>query len=421
MRDNTAKILYIGKAKNIHKRVSNYFLKTSESLSWKIPNLVPLIQTIDYISCASEREALLIEKELIKKYQPFFNALWKDGKSYPYIKITTQEDFPRLTFTRRKTNDKALYFGPYPKVEGIKQLLNHLRKIKYIHLRKCKWEFSRKNKLSKQKINSCIYYHTAQCPAPCAGKISKKEYSRIIDRIVLFLKGDFSKLLADFSKKMKKHSDNLEFEKAKTYHDFIKAIVHLSEKVRVTAFPKTQINAELLKTNAITELKTILSLKSPPSHIETFDTSSLFARNAVGASVCFINGEKHTAYYRRYKIKYSAPTKHGSNDFEMIKEIVGRRLSQIKKSKKTKPNLFLIDGGKGQLKMALDAMKESDLKIPVIALSKEYEEIHIPGKKTLRLERNNCALKLLQKMRDEAHRFAITYHKNLRDEELIKE
>ena len=217
---------------------------------------------------------------------------------------------------------------------------------------------------------------------------------------------------------MKTHSNNFEYEKAKMYRDFIKAIVHLSEKVRVTAFPKIQLTAELAKSNAITNLKTILGLKFPPSHIETFDTSSLFARDAAGSSVCFINGEKNTAHYRKYKIKYAAPLKHGSNDAEMIKEIVSRRLAQIKKSKNLKPDLFLIDGGKGQLKSALSAMKESGLKIPIIALSKEYEEIHIAGKKPLRLERNNCALKLLQRMRDEAHRFAINYHRKMRDSRL---
>ncbi|MEA3306879.1 MAG: GIY-YIG nuclease family protein [Elusimicrobiota bacterium] len=416
MRDNLSKIIYIGKAKNIHRRVSNYFLKNAAGSGWKIPNLTALIKTIDYISCASEREALLIEKELIQKYQPFFNALWKDGKSYPYIKLTAQDDFPRLTLTRRKLQDKAIYFGPYPKAGAINRLLKFLWKIKYINLKRCAWEFSKKNKLSKRKINSCVYYHTSQCPAPCAGKISQKEYLRIVDRIILFFKGDFSKLLADFSKKMKKHSDNLEYEQAKDYRNFIKAINHLSEKVRVTAFPKIQISDELSKTNATTLLKTLLKLKYPPSHIETFDTSSMFARDAVGSSVCFINGEKYTAYYRRYKIKYSAPLKHGSNDFQMIKEIVERRLAQIKKSKNVKPDLFLIDGGKGQLKMALEAMKESGLKIPVISLSKEYEEIHMPREKPLRLERNNEALKLLQRMRDEAHRFAITYHRRLRDE-----
>lgn len=421
MRDNTGKILYIGKAKNIHKRVSHYFMKNAGNSGWKIPNLTPLIQTIDYISCAGEREALLIEKELIKKFQPFFNALWKDGKSYPYIKITAQDDFPRLILTRQKTKDKALYFGPYPKIEPIKNLLNHLWKIKFINLRKCKWEFSKNNKLSRRKINSCIYYHTLQCPSPCDGKISKKEYLKIVNRIILFFKGNFSALLSNFSKKMKNHSNNFEYEKAKTQYDFIKAIEHLSEKVRVAAFPKIQMDTELSKSNATTQLKTVLGLKSPPSHIETFDTSSLFALDAAGSSVCFINGEKSPSHYRKYKIKYAATLKHGSNDFEMIKEIVGRRLAQIKKSKNPKPDLFLIDGGKGQLKSALSAMKESGLKIPIIALSKKYEEIHIAGKKPLRIERNTDALKLLQRMRDEAHRFAISYHRKLRDLKLIKE
>ena len=363
MRDNAGTILYIGKAKNLHKRVSQYFLKNAGT-GWKIPNLTALIREIDYISCSSEREALIFEKKLIQKFQPFFNALWKDGKSYPYIKITKNEDYPRLTLTRKKLKDKAAYFGPYPKVEAIKTLLNYLRQIKYINLRRCEYDFSKVRELPARKIDSCIYYHTSQCPAPCCGKISKKDYAKIVDRTILFLKGDFSTLLSDFSKKMKTHSKRLEYEKAKLYRDFIKAIEHLSQKVRITKCSESILTEELSKTKAATILKNILGLKTPPTHIEAFDTSSLFSKNAVGSSVCFIGAKKNPSHYRKYKIKYSAPLKRGSNDFEMIKEIVKRRLNQIKKSKPGKPDLFLIDGGKGQLNAALKAMSEINFNIP---------------------------------------------------------
>ena len=195
MRSKEGAIIYVGKAKNLADRVKQYFQASNlYSRGWKLPCLLPLIAKIDYVTTASERDALVLEEKLIKRYQPFFNSLGKDGKSYPYLKLTMGEDFPRLHLTRRRTPGKDLYFGPYPKSSIVKSLLRFLWKSKYAPLRPCKWNFSRQKPLDEKKIKTCIYYHTGQCPAPCAGKISYERYREIAQRMALFLEGDFDKV-----------------------------------------------------------------------------------------------------------------------------------------------------------------------------------------------------------------------------------
>ncbi|MBU2573237.1 MAG: excinuclease ABC subunit UvrC [Elusimicrobia bacterium] len=432
MRDSAANILYIGKAKNLCKRVARYFRKDAVhhagraaghksnvvygagAVSPKIPNLVALIRSIDYIASAGEREALLIERELIRQYQPFFNVLWKDAKSYPYIKLTA-EDFPRVLFTRKKLRDGARYFGPYPKVEPLKKLLGYLRRIKFVNLRRCRWDLSLKDPLSPRKINSCLYYHTGQCPAPCAGRISAPAYARLAKRVEDFFNGEFKKLLKDFRGKMAAGSRRLDYETAATYRDFIGAIEHMAERVRVGEFKRDLVTRETLKTGSVTALMEALGLKKPPVHIEAFDTSSISGEYAVAASVCFVNGEKNTEHYRHYRIRFkNAPG--GSNDTAMMNEAVKRRLAQLAAAGQELPDLILIDGGRGQLAAALAAMRELKLKIPVIALAKRLEEVYVPFRnRPLLLDRGHPALTLLQALRDEVHRFAVTYHRKLRN------
>lgn len=418
MRDSAANIIYIGKAKDLRKRVASYFRKDAGDASPKIPNLVALIRSIDYIASASEREALVLERELIKQYQPFFNVLWKDSKSYPYIKITA-EDFPRILFTRRKLRDGGLYFGPYPKVEPLKKLLGYLWRIKFVNLRRCRWEFSLTKPLSPARINACLYYHTGQCPAPCAGRISPRAYGRLAGRVRDFFSGDFDKLLKEFRKKMASSSRGLDYEKAANYRDFAGAIEHMAERVWVSEFKKDLVAAETRKTGAVTALMEALRLEKPPSHIEAFDTSSIYGEYAVAASVCFVNGEKNPAHYRRYRINFrSAPG--GSDDFAMMNEAVSRRLAQVAAGGE-RPDLLLIDGGKGQLAAALSAMREAKLNIPVIALAKRLEEIYTPSSnRPILLDRAHPGLRLLQALRDEVHRFGIGYHRRLRGKGQLK-
>jgi len=419
MRDSTANILYIGKAKDLRKRVGQYFMKGAGSRDAKIPNLTALIRQIDYIAAASEREALVIERELIRQYQPFFNVLWKDAKSYPYIKITA-EDFPRVFFTRKKLRDGALYFGPYPKVEPLNKLLRYLWRIGFINLRRCRWDFSRNRPLDPKKISACLYFHTGQCPAPCAGKVSYSGYRRLADRIANFFKGDFAKLLKEFKTGMAASSKAMDYEKAANYRDLAAAIEHMAERVRISEFKADLVARETSKTGAVTTLMKDLGLPRPPAHIEAFDTSSIHGEHAVAASICFINAQKNPGHYRRYKILFkNAPG--GSNDFEMIKETVKRRLSHFIKSGEPLPDLLLIDGGQGQLASAMSAIRELKLKVPVIALAKRLEEIYVPFKPhPVRLERDHPGLLLLEAIRDEVHRFAVTYHIKLRDKDTLK-
>ncbi|PIS47122.1 MAG: excinuclease ABC subunit C [Elusimicrobia bacterium CG08_land_8_20_14_0_20_51_18] len=418
MRDASFSIIYIGKAKVLKNRVSQYFSAGADK-TWKTSSIKLLVRQVEFIPCESEREALLLERELIKKYQPFFNRLWKDSKTYPYVKIT-REDFPRLFLTRRKTGDGGFYFGPYPKVELVKKTLSYMTSIKLLNLRKCKYNFSEKEPLNKGKIIRCIYYHTRQCPAPCdPRRISKKDYASLAGRAVDFFRGAHAGLIEEFRKEMKKASGTREYEKAALYRDFISSLEHISEKVLVKEISRGELGGRLEKAGALKLLKELLSLPKLPAHIETFDTSSLFGRNAVGSSVCFVNGRKNHSHYRRYKIRLESPLP-GSDDFRMIHEIVYRRLKSLRKAGTKLPDLLVIDGGKGQLGMALKAAAGLKLKTAIVSLAKKFEEIFIPGRETpLALEKDNPALRLLQEMRDEAHRFGVTFHKKLRDKDLF--
>jgi excinuclease ABC subunit C len=413
MRDAAGAVLYVGKAKSLRARVSQYFHKTPSDLRRKIPNLVALIRRIDYVASASEREALLTERQLIHKLQPFFNEMWKDSKSYPYIELT-KEDFPRVLFTRRKLKDGGRYFGPYPKVEPLKKLLAHLWRIKFINLRRCRWDFSLEKPLEEKKIKACLYFHTGQCTAPCAGRISRSAYAALAARVADFLRGDFGKLRAGFKKKMEKAAAGLAYEEAGLYRDFLGAFDHMEERVLVGKLEPDFLESAVTRTSAVTALKTALGLPKPPAHIEAFDTSSLFGRQAVGSSVCFINAERHLPHYRRYKINFKN-LPEGSNDFAMMEEIVGRRLAQLARKGEPLPDLLLIDGGPGQLAAAMKAMAAAKVKLPVISLAKRLEEIYSPRfAKPLLLDRAHPGLRLLQALRDEAHRFGVTYHRKLR-------
>ncbi|HOW89300.1 MAG TPA: GIY-YIG nuclease family protein, partial [Elusimicrobiales bacterium] len=273
MRDAAAGILYIGKAKDLRRRVSQYFAKGAAHRDHKIPNLTALIRRIDYIASASEREALTTERELIRRYQPFFNVLWKDSKSYPYVKITS-EDFPRIFFTRKRARDGGLYFGPYPKVEPLKKLAHYLRRIGFIKLRPCRWDFSISRPLDRRKISSCLYYHTGQCPAPCAGRISPAAYRRLSERAADFFGGDRARLLSRLRTGMKASSRAMDYERAADYRDLIAALEHMAERVRIARFEPGLLEKETGRTGAVTALMRALGLPRPPAHIEAFDTSS---------------------------------------------------------------------------------------------------------------------------------------------------
>lgn len=420
MRSKEGVIIYIGKAKNLSDRVKQYFQTSNlHSRGWKLPSLLPMIAKIDYVTTASERDALVLEEKLIKKYQPFFNSMGKDDKRYPYLKLTMSEDYPRLLIVRKRVRGKDVYFGPYPKSSIIRGLLRFLWKSKYAPLRPCKWVFSREKPLAPQKINTCIYFHTKQCPAPCAGKISYEGYRDIARRMERFLGGNFKEIKEDLTNLMKARSDALEYEQAAVFRNFLQALEHMKERVIVGQFKDEQIVTAIKNSDKLKRLAKIIGLTKIPAHIEAFDNSHLFGKEAVGCMVCYINGEKNHNHYRRFKIQSPLPEKGGS-DFTMMQESVYRRLRQIKRDLTQKPDLLLLDGGKSQITAALNACERAKLYIPMISLAETHEGIYIPGEaESIKLPVGDPALNLLMEIRDEVHRFAVTYHRKLRDKKTL--
>ncbi len=416
MRAREGTVIYVGKAKNLADRVKQYFQDSNlYSRGWKLPSLLPLIWKIDYVTTASERDALVLEDKLIKKYQPFFNSLGKDDKHYPYLKLSLGEDFPRLSIARKKGPGPDVYFGPYPKSSMVRSLMRFLWKSKYAPLRPCKWNFSRQKPLDPRHIHTCLYYHTGQCPAPCAGKISYEDYRQIARRMELFLEGDFQEITQKITQQMKECSAQMQYEKAAVYRNFLQALDHMRERVIVGKYEDEKITQAIANSDKLKRLAHLVGLTRLPAHIEAFDNSHLFGREAVGCMVCYINGEKNNEHYRRFKIRSPLPSKGGS-DFAMMQESVFRRLRQIKRDPAQKPDLILLDGGKAQITAALNACDKAGLYIPMISLAETHEGIYVPGQEeSIKLPLGDPALNLLMEIRDEVHRYAVTYHRKLRD------
>lgn len=416
MRAREGTVIYVGKAKNLADRVKQYFQDSNlYSRGWKLPSLLPLIWKIDYVTTASERDALVLEDKLIKKYQPFFNSLGKDDKHYPYLKLSLGEDFPRLSIARKKGPGPDVYFGPYPKSSMVRSLMRFLWKSKYAPLRPCKWNFSRQKPLDPRHIHTCLYYHTGQCPAPCAGKTSYEDYRQIARRMELFLEGDFQEITQKITQQMKECSAQMQYEKAAVYRNFLQALDHMRERVIVGKYEDEKITQAIANSDKLKRLAHLVGLTRLPAHIEAFDNSHLFGREAVGCMVCYINGEKNHEHYRRFKIRSPLSSKGGS-DFTMMQESVFRRLRQIKRDPAQKPDLILLDGGKAQITAALNACDKAGLYIPMISLAETHEGIYVPGQEeSIKLPLGDPALNLLMEIRDEVHRYAVTYHRKLRD------
>ena len=414
-RDAAGGVLYVGKAKDLAKRAAQHF--DPRRSDPKAKEFLPLTRSVDYLLCASEREALLVEDKLIKRYRPFFNITLRDDKTYPWLKLTIGEDFPRLFWTRRRKRDGSLYFGPYPKVTLVRSLIKYLFRTRIIPLRPCSFDFSTTKPLAQKKIQGCLYYHTKQCPAPCAGRISPADYKALAHQAALFFEGRYDRLEKDFDAKMQRASKRQKFEVAGEFRDRLKALRHMKERVKVHTVAGAELEHRLEGSRGVTALQKALALPKPPVHIECADISHLFGKETVASFVCFTGGEPNKDHYRRFKIK----TVSGIDDFASMREVVGRRLLGLFRAGSPLPDLMLIDGGKGQLGAALDAMKDVGISVPAAGLAKQEEEIFLPGKPdSLRLDRADPALRLLQHLRDEAHRFAISYHRLLHGKALLE-
>ncbi|HAH05492.1 MAG TPA: excinuclease ABC subunit C [Elusimicrobia bacterium] len=416
MRDAAMRVLYVGKAKDLARRVAQYFNPNKPDL--KNQALAPLIFKIDYLACSSEREALIWERKLIGEHQPFFNSMWKDDKSYPFVKITLEEEFPRLIVVRKKRRDGGAYFGPYPHVSAVRSLLKALWRRKVFPLRPCDYAFSSGKPLDPAKIKSCLYYHTGECPAPCAGRIAPAAYRRIAQDAVLFFEGRFGRLKERLRSEMRKASRKLEYEKAARLRDNVLALEHMEERVLYEEVRPAKVAVRLDASRGVSDLQEALGLRKPPLHVECFDVSHLFGKEAVGSMVCFKAGEPHKAHYRRFRIR----SVEDIDDFAAMAEIVSRRVRRLQASGEEPPDLLVVDGGKGQLSAAAGALEALGASFPLAALAKREEEVFVLGRAgPLRLGRERAALRLLQRLRDEAHRFAVTYHRLLRKKELFHE
>ncbi len=529
-KDNT--VIYVGKAKNLKRRVKSYFNRSQKST--KTIALVSKIERLEYIITDTEVEAFILEDQLIKKYKPKYNILLKDDKKYPYFLITN-EDFPRILVVRKKNlnPDKGHFFGPYTDIRAMYSTLDFIKKI--FPLKQCKQP--------KFKSRPCLYYDIGKCLAPCQNKISSDEYKKLVYQAELFLTGKQGELLKQLMEQIQKYSDSEQFEKAAklrdSYFDLQKTLekqkvvyestrlnediisilqdggifaivilmiregrlidkksftykVEETEKSEFFAtffkeyysmlkldFPDKIISSELesvgekalyeewleiiskkkvkisygktqagkkmqeladknakdvlekAKIQSLVELANDfnevgaylsekLKLKNFPYKIECYDISHIQGTNTVASGICFINGVPKKSLYKRYKVK---STEGKPDDFQSMKEVLTRRFKRLGEEGWEKPDLIIIDGGKGQLSSVMQIVNELGISgIDIVSLAKREEEVFLPNKSTsIMLPRGSSALFLIQRIRDEAHRFAITYHRNLRSKALKKD
>ena len=499
--DTAGTIIYVGKAKDLKKRVTSYFQKKDHDA--KTQALVAVIDSVDLMLTNTETEALILENTLIKKHQPRYNIDLKDAKRFAYIELT-KEPFPRIGIARRTTRGEAVYFGPFVSAAERDEVLRVIKRI--FHIRPCR-------KLPKR---ACLRYHMGSCSGPCIGAVSEDEYRIQVERASALLRGNGTELIRTLKQEMAKRSQAMEYEEARSLHNQILAIERLSERqhvarqretdedvigytvsgdtmylmvfmvekgllsgkqeysfdyredafdeflvqyyadtlppselvlphevdealagylserkgksVRVTV-PKAGEKKKLLELVEkniehaflkhelkVQDLQAALSLPDPPQIIECFDISHLAGTAMVGSMVRFSGGIPDKKNYRRFKIK----TVEGIDDFASIAEIVKRRYQRLIAEEGELPDLIIIDGGKGQLAAALGALQSLDCPVPVIAIAKREEEVFIPGETLpLRLDEKGMALRYIQEIRNEAHRFAITYNRLLRKKKLI--
>lgn len=413
MRDRAGRIIYVGKAIDLRKRVANYF--QADRLEPKTRAQMAEVQHIDYITAASEREALVMEQRLIGRHQPLYNVMWKDGKTYPWVKIS-KEDFPRIFLTRLKRRDGADYFGPYPNTGAVRHLLTSLWRRGITRLRPCDYDFSETKPLPEKTIKACLYFHTGQCPAPCAGRISGPDYRRLAQEAKFYFEGKNDALRAAWEEDRKAAAAALDFERAAQLRDNVAALDHVNERVTFRALREEDVQGRLKETQTLQQLQKALELPKPPVRIDGFDISHVQGFETVASMVVFVGGKPAKAHYRKFKIKTVA----GVDDFASMEEVVYRRYKRAAAEGGPWPDLVLIDGGPGQLGAAMKGLRRATGRaLPLASLAKRDEEIFLPGRaEPLRLPKDSPVLQLLQHLRDESHRFAVTFHRSRRKKRL---
>ena len=405
-KDRFGTVIYVGKARDLRKRVSQYF-QSRRRQGWdlKFNALVEAICDFDIHVVRSEPEALLLESKLIKEFKPRFNVSLRDDKRFLMLKVNLNDPIPHFTFTRMKKEDGARYFGPFVNSVGLRNAVELARK--QFNLRGC-----RVFTPGPADYKHCLYGHLKHCTAPCVGNVTREQYLEQVTAACHFLEGRCREMQGQLEAEMKKAAAAHQFERAAELRDLIRDLNDTWKKTDKFARVPYTLPLSLHPENDLVELATILGLPAPPQRIEGFDISNISGTFAVASLVSFKNGRPDRANYRRFKIK----TVEGQDDFASMAEVVGRRYGRLKRESKPMPDLILIDGGKGQLGMACAELKKLGLeRIPAIGLAKEFEEIYLPDRsEPLRLGLDHPAVKLLQRLRDECHRVANSYNAQLR-------
>lgn len=416
-------IIYIGKAANLNNRVRQYFHK-SRLKDAKTDALVAEITDLDWIVVASEAEALFLEAELVRRYQPKYNILLRDDKSVSYVRINIKDKAPAVTITRRPLDDNAEYFGPFLSSSPVRKSLQYLRKI---------FPYSTHATLPSR---GCLQTHIGLCPGPETSNYDRKKYLSDLNKLTWYLRGERKKVVNELESEMNRASKNQQFEQAAKLRNQLVALKSLQVKIIFS----DRENLDLSKDHALQELSKLLTLVNPPRRIEGYDISHMSGTDTVASMVVFTNGVSDKQNYRKFKMRLP-----GNDDFAHMNEVIKRRLGSKNIKAWGQPNLYLIDGGKGQLRSAIAARDEFGFKTPMIGLAKKHEEIVVHKYKSnvvinnqvlkslkgfrvdesddyvrLDLPESSNIIKLLQRIRDESHRFAVSYHSVLKTGRVTK-
>jgi excinuclease ABC subunit C len=407
MKDAQGVVLYVGKAKNLRNRASHYFTKAAVE-DMRTADLVKLITDLDYLQTDTEVDALLLEARLVKDIQPRFNVELKDDKTFPYLQIRIREDFPRVEFTRKPRRKGVKLYGPFTSARSLRQAMQVLQRI--FQFRTCSLDIEEDDPRWRW-FRPCLLHSIRQCTAPCNFRVTKEDYRKQIRSLRMVLEGKKERLIKEMEKEMQAASEAMLFEKAARLRDDITALRKLAQRGEVDRDPQPEV-FPIDPKKGLHGLRKVLALEKTPRTIEGVDIAHLGGQDTVASLVSFIDGLPFKPGYRRFKIK----SVEGVDDFASIREVVTRRYRRLSNEDELFPDILLIDGGKGQLNAAREAFAALNLEPPtLISLAKREEEIYRPGDaEPIRLSRHSAALRLLQYVRDEAHRFAQHYHHLLR-------
>lgn len=416
-KDEAGHVLYVGKANSLRARVGSYFTVSTDLGPRKQP-MLELVEAIEVIETEGEWDALLLESRLIKDTRPRFNVLLKDDKTYPYLVVTTREEFPAVHVTRVPSDHPgARVFGPFTSTGALREAMQLLQQI--FRFRTCHLDIREGDPVNRH-FRPCLLHAIDMCTAPCADRISSEAYGRDIERFIRFIGTQRTGVLEELRNEMNKASEAREYEKAASLRDQLTAIEKLSEREtrRRGEGAAWQPEVTVFATDPASSLRSlqkVLELDEPVRCMEAIDIAHLGGRETVGAKVCFIDGRPWRDGYRRYKIRTAA-----NDDYQAMREVVSRRYREAGQGHELYPDVILIDGGRGQLNAALESFAGLEVQPPkVAALAKQEEVLFIDGRdEPLKLSRHHAGLRLCQAIRDEAHRFAQHYHHLLRSKKV---